>query len=824
MNGLMKKIRILSVVFIAAIIVYFIWNRGNEEKNGVMIYTSIEEASLPVVYEDILGRKMNFLHGYTQDMKQSVSREALALLPEDRSMKIGISGYSGKINGMEYEIRSLDLEQLVERTQVDTWEDEGGEIKASLPIQNLLAKGKEYLLILTLDTPDKGKLFYYTRILWTDSGNGKEMVDFAVDFATKTFDYEKARELTTYLETNASEDNSSFASVNIRSSFSVLTWGSLSVEPAGEMRVTLKDLNGVMGTVCLEYEIFRNLEDGTRELYEVEDSFTMRWDSSRIYLMNFERRTNQIFSGQRELFSGQRIMLGIVDNSRLSTAKSPSAGILAYVANRDLWVYNQNQAQGVKVFSLRSGEEVRGRDGERDYDIKILSVYDNGDVDFLVYGYMNRGIHEGSVGIAVYRYGGADNSIEERFFTPVTMSFEILKEDVDRLAHLGANGMLYLMADRTVYGIDLNSNEYMVLVESLQEGAYAVSATEHHFVWQEVGLSGAGTIHLMNLETGMSREIAGSEEEICQPLGFVGEDFVYGTARRADTWVLNGRMEEEPMYRIDIMDKSGKIINQYEQENVYIVQVSVEGSRIHLTHAVKTGEQSFVFSKQDTIVCNQELSQAGQAGLETYEEKVRKKVYVIRLDKSVSNREVKLGIPKKVIHEAAKYVELKSGTKAGESRFYAYGAGRYLGSSRDFTKALSLAYEKMGVVTDQNGQTLWNRVNRPTVRNLKEPLKAGASFLNRLEGFDGSNSFGEEVFLLDARGCTLNQVLYFVGQGCPVAAYTGSGNYLLISGYDRHYVTLYNPVSDENQKMVLNEAAAYFAERGNDFVCGVFLK
>ncbi|MEY8354183.1 hypothetical protein AALB39_12595 [Lachnospiraceae bacterium 54-53] len=825
MKRLIKKVGILSAVFITAIAVYFVWNQKNTEKNDVMIYTSMDEPALPVVYADMYGRKMNLLHGYTQDMKQTVSREALTLLPADRAMNIQISDYSGTIRGIEYEVRSLDLERLVERTSVDEWSQEEGGVTASLPIQNLLTKDKEYLLILSLDTSGNGELFYYTRIMWTESTNAKDMIDFALDFTTRTFNYDQARELTTYLETDESEDNSSLGHVTIRSSFSQLTWGGLSVAAVGEIRATLKDLDGIMCSVQLEYEVSRTGEDGEQELYEVEDNFTMKWDTRRIYLMDFERNTNQIFSGRKELFSGKRIMLGISNDDKIRTAKSPSGGCLAYVVNRDLWTYDQNQNHAVKVFSFRSGEDDGLRSGYNQHDIKILSVGDNGDVDFLVYGYMNRGVHEGSVGIAMYRYSSGENAARERFFTPVTQSFEVLKEDVDQFAHLGANGMLYLMADRAVYGIDLNGNEYMVLADSLMEDGYAVSSTERHFAWQEGSdLYGSGVIHLMDLDTGRKREITGGEDDLYRPLGFVGDDFIYGIARKGDVWVQNGRVKDAPMYRIEIMDQSGKIVKEYEHENVYIADVSVDDSRIHLTQVVKAGEQSYAASRQDTIVCTQELSDKELEGIGWYASEDRRKLYFVQLDKEIPAREVKITVPKKVAYETTEVVELKSGTGTRENRFYAYGAGHYLGSSRNFTDALELAYEKMGVVTDQNQEIVWNRVNRPPARSMKDPLKTGAGFLRNLNGFTESKSYGEGVLMLDARGCGLNQILYFVGRGCPAAAYTGQGGYVLISGYDQYNVTLYNPETGDSEKMGLNDASAFFAGQGNDFVCGVFME
>ncbi len=822
MSGLIKKIGILSAVFIAAIAVYFVLSQKNTEKSDVMVYTAMDEASLPVVYSDMYGRKMNLLHGYTQDMKQVVSREALTVLPPDRAMNIQISDYKGSIQGMEYEVRSMDLNRLVERTVLDKWDQAEGSITATLPIQNLLTKDKEYLLILSFDTSGNGKLFYYTRIMWTDSTKAKDMIDFAVDFTTKTFDYDQARHLTTYLETSESEDNSSLGHVTIRSSFSQLTWGGLTVKPEGDIRVTLKDLDGIMCSVRLDYEISREGEGGIQELYEVEDSFTMKWDSRRIYLMDFERNTNQIFSGQKGLFSGKRIMLGISNPEEIRTAKSPSGDWLAYEVNRDLWMYDQSKEHAVKVFSFRSGEDDGTRSSYNQHDIKILSVSDNGDVNFLVYGYMNRGIHEGGLGIAMYQYNSLDNATTERFFTPVTLSFDMLKEDLDQLAHVGANGMLYLMADRAVYGIDLNSNEYMVLADSLSEGGYAVSSTDRRFAWLEGSdLYGAGVIHLMDLDTGVKREITGGEDDIYRPLGFVGDDFIYGIAKKGDVWVQNGRIKDAPMYRIEIMDQSGKIVKEYENEKTYISDVSVEGSRIHLTQVAKSGDQSYVASRQDTIVCNQELTNGEMEGVGWYASEDRRKLYFVQLDKDMESREVKVTVPKKVAYETTEVVELKSNGRFQENLFYAYGGGGYLGSRRSFADALALAYDKMGVVTDKNQEIIWNRVNRAPSRNMKEPLKTGAAFVRNLEGFKSDSFYGEGVLILDARGSNLSQVLYFIGHGCPVAAYNLQGGYVLLSGYDSYNVTVYNPVSGESQKMGLNDASVYFAGQGNDFVCGV---
>ena len=823
MKRLGKKIIILFIIFVAAIATYFLWNQKTPENSDTMVYTSMEEATLPVVYTTMFGREVNLLHGYTQDMGQTAARNALTVLPQDRALNIRIANYPGSINGISYEVRSLDLERLVERTSLTDWSKGENGTTATLPIQNLLTKDREYLLILSLDTEEKGEIRYYSRIMWTDNENAKDMINFALDFTNRTFNYDAARELTTYLETNDAEDNSSLGRVTIRSSFSQLTWAGLTMEPVGEIRVTLNDLSGIMSNVSLNYHVSHTGENGIRELYEVEDNFTMKWDTRRIYLMDFERTTNQIFSGQRELFSGKRIMLGIANSDKISTQKSPDGNQIAYVINRDLWSYDQKEERAVKIFSFRSGEDDGLRSGYDQHDIKILSISDDGDVDFLVYGYMNRGIHEGAVGIAMYQYNSKDNAIREKFFSPVDRSFEMLKKDIDSLAHSGSNGMLYLMVDHAVYGIDLNSNEYMVVADSLMEGSFAVSASGRRFAWQEGNNPhGSPVIHLMDLDNGSKKEITGGENTIYRPLGFVGDDFIYGLSHEGDVWMRNGRINGVPMYRIEIMDDTGTIVKEYEDPEYSIAAVSVDESRIHLTQIVKTGDQSYAASKEATIVCTEEVKTEELEGIGWYASTDRRKLYFVQLDKETASREVKVSVPKKVAYDTTESVELKSNNRNTEIVFHAYGSGRYLGSSRNFTEALNMAYDRMGVVTDQNYEVVWNRVNRQPIRNIREPMVTGAPLVRHLEDFSENKSYDDGILMFDAEGCTLNQILYFISRGCPVAFFMEDGNYGLLTGYDQYNVTIYYPATGETQKMGLNDASAYFTNIGNDFICGVF--
>ena len=75
--------------------------------------------------------------------------------------------------------------------------------------------------------------------------------------------------------------------------------------------------------------------------------------------------------------------------------------------------------------------------------------------------------------------------------------------------------------------------------------------------------------------------------------------------------------------------------------------------------------------------------------------------------------------------------------------------------------------------------------------------------------------------VIDATGCTLNQVLYFIDKGIPAAAYREDGSYVLLSGYDTYNVTIYDPAAQETVKMGLGDAAAHFESQHNRFLCGL---
>lgn len=163
MKKIIRTAGILTMVFAASVAVYFFAARKNMQKEEA-VYSSMDAPEFPVVYTEFDGKEINALHGYIQDMGNQVAGESISVLPEDRKLTLHIDEYDNGITGIRYEVRNLGMDRLIERTEIDNWQEENGSLQVVLPIQNLLTQNETYLLDLTVSTAEK-EIHYYTRIM-----------------------------------------------------------------------------------------------------------------------------------------------------------------------------------------------------------------------------------------------------------------------------------------------------------------------------------------------------------------------------------------------------------------------------------------------------------------------------------------------------------------------------------------------------------------------------------------------------------------------------------------------------------------------------------
>lgn len=821
MRKTIQKAIILSAVFVAALASYFIWSSG--KNNEGTVYTSIEDANLPVVYMELFGSRMNCLYGFIEDKPAGAGRSDLTVLPQDRRLPVSFHDVDSRVRGIQYEIRSMDGERLVERTVLEEWSQEETQVNAVLPIQNLLNADEEYRMTIAISTEEHPAVYYYTRVVWSENPYMGEMLNLAMEFSDKSLDYNTARDLTTYLETDPNVDNSSLGQVTLKSNFNQLTWRGMDMKRESEVFVHLKEMQGIMGVIELEYVASSADENGGQEYYDVTESFTMKWTAQRIYMMNYDRRMNQIFSGDSSLYSDKRIMLGISDSYELQAMSDPTEQYKAFVANRALWCYDAEKGSSTKVFAFRKSEDDL-RTNFNSYGVKLLSVSEEGNIDFLVYGYMNRGNHEGTTGVALYRYESGDNTLTERLYLPSEGDYWSLRQDISRLSYQSENQTLYLLVDHAVYGVELSSREYMVVADGLTEENFAVSADGSRIAWQDGDdIYSSEKLNVMDLQNGKKDEIRFQDPTVLRLVGFVGRDLVYGLANPGELLVTDGRVLGTALYAIEIAGDNMETETRYEKEGLYLTNVEIRDSRVHMDRLRKAGG-GYEAVDEDTLVCNEEVIADPLEGIGYLADSEKGRAYFVQLDgQEEKNRSVRARVPKKAVAEENNVIKLTANRSLDIRRYYAYSGGRMRGSYVEFAQAVRTVYDEMGIVTDQNGSVFWVRANRSDVKTIKDvqnEIVVIERYLDELA--QGNEVSSDGTRLIDARGCTLNQVLYFVFRGRPVVAYLGNGGYGLIYGYDQYNIScLWFPGTEYayTDKMGLNDAAAFFTVNGeNDFI------
>ncbi len=822
MNNTMKKTLILLVIFVISLLTYMILANNKKQEETITIYKEIEASTIPTISIEMFGANRNLLVGYVQDFENKLVRDSLTILPEDSILPITINTTDDQIKSISYEVRTLDASRLIERTTIENYERLDGQIKAVLPIADLLETETQYMLQIDLETETREEIHYYTRIMKTEIPYVETMISLALDFSKKTLDYDMAKELIPYLEYDPTKDSNNLGSINLESSFDQLTWGRLDMVPVGEVQLTLKELDGLMSNIELKYLLQGTDDSGNEQYYEVEENFTFKWSEIRIYLMNYRRNVNEIFYGEQDAFVGKRILLGIHDLEEIAVEESQDEMYQAFVSGKELWSFHQDEMKAVLVYSAGYNGDVTNQMGSspNKQGIKILNVNDTGDIDFLVYGHMSHGSHEGQMGIAYYEYLANEEALVEGFFIPSVRLFDELEEDIATLSFLNDERMLYLHLDQGIYGIGLESKEYIVIADLLDFGSYAISQDMSRIAWQGGGdLYHADTIHLLDLNTGIGTDITAQGDDRLRTLGFVGNDLIYGHASEDDLWITNGKVKELPMYAIEIINEQMEVETRYERSGSFLTEVVVEGSRIHLNKVNKIDNHNFVFFEEDTIVCNVEIEDVENSDLGYYASEEKGRVYYVPLNDTIEDASrLKVRKPKNISYDNTQVFDLKSTKESIETYFYGYGGGEMLLRSTNFSDVLFAVYDKMGIIVDEDQNVIWDRVNRGIEASIPDVDLVVEQSDGKIESYLQGNLL-EGGLVIDASGISLQQVLYFIEIGMPILSYQLDGTKLWIIGYDNFNITVYEPVTGSSWKMGQNDATAYFEAQGNDFMC-----
>ncbi|QFJ55049.1 hypothetical protein [Pseudobutyrivibrio xylanivorans] len=831
-----RRIVLLVAVFIVSLIFFEIVTNISEKAE----ISSQSSPTLPVVSINYLNDATTELHGYVSEMDPAYMRDAIIPLDSKRNISLSIDSKDNQISNISYEIRSLDTQRNISKNDLN-FKSSDGFITTSFQAENLIDKNEEYLLVITLACNGKD-VNYYTRIMQPEGCNEEEIIDFAQYFHNTALS-EDATDLATYIEPKSSGNNQDLSHVTINSNLSQINYGTFKGKQLGNTNISLTDISTNYISLTLNYML--NLDNnGKSEYYTCSEDYRIRYTSDRIYLLAYDRTMEQLLDENSVAISSNLVNIGITD-ADVQYLSNETGTIVSFVQNGSLFEYNQTDRQVKEIFSFVDNP-TDSRSTYNQHEILILNIDESGTMDFVVYGYMNSGPHEGQCGINLFHYDAISSISTEQVFITSTSSFQILNANFSDLLYETADNEFYIMVNGTLLYMNLNDLTTKELLTGLDDSQYASSSSRRYLAWMDESTV-SEAIHIMDLETGNNFDISAGSGQLLKPLAFIDDDLIYGRIYEKDITNDGAGTKIYPMYSLTISDISAgseRELKTYTKSGYYITGVRLESYTIYLDRIQVDAEGNILPADEDTIK-NSAGEQNKAVPITTEMDDVKQQVVVLNmppLEEDEKLGKIKYKVTNLVLADESRNISVATSTSS--TQYFVYVGNKVTLATDSLIAAITEADENMGIVLDNEPKYIWKR-GRKSYQNAITGIAVGSSdseatgaakALSAMLVQAGENvqvhtllESGEtpisilsktlkDYTILDLTGATLDEVLYYVSLGSPVYAYTGDDTALLIIGYDSSSITCFDPETSTNKKLSLSEASEYFGSFGNVFV------
>ena len=832
---MIKKIAVrasvLTAVFIMAVIVFsYLTNRGNTDMSADM-----DGATLPRISFVTEGYEINSIPGYKNDMEIPSMRDTLTPV-ENREIELHLEKYDTQVQKMTWQVFTLDGEKCL---QQETLKEIGDVETLKLKGDGILDEERVLKVTLHLENED---VYYYTRIRNQEGCNYKTCLDFANTFHERAMKKEQTDELEPYLETTSDGAVSTYQTVTIHSDLNHVVWGELRPQVAGDVLWEVKECNETYTSILLTYRVrCAGVSDNLEALYTVKEFFRVRVVGDKQYLMDYNRTMTQNFDGTTKALGSKGILLGIAPVD-LEYQINSEGTIVSFVQNNELWNYDKDADEMSLVFSFADAENVDIRNFYDRHEIHIVSVDQVGNTTFTVSGYMNRGTHEGETGVAVYYFDSEKNSVAEKAFVPSSKGYYVMKEELGKYVYYSNKSeMLYVMMDGTLYSVDMEEDTREVLVRGLENGQYTASQDGHLLAYQGIGgkVNESEKITVLNLQTGDSFEIDAENGEYLKPVGFIKDDFAYGTLKSEDGGQTLAGQSVYPMYKLQIINQKQEIVKTYEVADVYLLDGYINDNMLQLNRVAKNGN-IYMAITPDYITNNEEQAESN-IKLESYTEDTRQKVMRLTYEDGIKDSNAKLLKPKQVLFDKSMTIRFDESTMDG--KYYVYALGELQGVYERASYAVIKANEVNGVAVSSRQAYVWERGNWPSVYEvenmtefqMEEGETAMAACLQQMLQKEGKTADvvkelnagkSPETILstyiggegLDLTGCTTEEILYTISCETPVIAMFENGHTVLVIGYNKTNIAYLDPADGKRYSVTFAEMESKVGASGNTFI------
>lgn len=880
-------VRVIVMIMVFVITIYFV--NIFENRNYKNLAKEMNDAELPLAYVSYGDTLLNCMHGYTSDVDITLLRDSITPIDEQKHIEILVQNDKKYASGYSYEIRSIAGDSLVEKGDIEAADNGSGYDELDINVRMDLKKDMEYMLVVKASSEKGLAASYYTRIVVNDDYHEAELLKAVQDFHDASFDF-NALETESVIGTYKTEyagastgDSFGLGHVNLANDYADIMWDGLKPTVVSDINIYIKEIDVNYAVIEMEYNASSITDQDVTSYYAVkefykagyslvevsdseaggEDSYGDASYGDASYDEEYSYTDEESQGGQAEetshtepkitMFSYDRYVdeyfdrtgidalnnvyeIGIVSSDDLEYRYVENNRKIAFVRNGQLWMYDYDQGEIIRVYSFCADDYTEDAATYDAHNINIMEFAYDGNLTFSVYGYMNRGDHEGKLGIGLFTFDYSTLEVDELLFVECNVPYEAMKTETSRLTYYDGQKFYYMMGGK-VNAVDIKNRKQSYIAENLSAGDVKVSADMSVMAFGENEDQSQNTrITLMNMKTGNSYDITAGDGECLICYGFKDSDMVYGVSDIADAGVdadlesfSETKYSEEsrdniPAKRLYIVGSDGSQIKEYAKDGCYLMQVDVNANLLYLTRGEKSKgkfaaiKDDFITFKEDdskqtigtvhnssitgydrlyfTVPENIYLSYIPNLNItkEKIDDQNSYMIMTIERDKVTYHVYDNLGLSKiyDVAGDAINYAESVAGIVVSSDGEVIY---RKMESQEYNTIAAGIFHHSTGTVDASLTDCLYMVLNYQGVQVTEDEIKQYGDPVTVL------NTLGKKKGI-NVTGLSLDMLLGYVSDGIPVISRIDDGRYVLIVSYNDEDVRYYDPV--ENKEIVVS--------------------
>lgn len=359
----------------------------------------------------------------------------------------------GNFKVVDYEILDPLINEIVASGQIENTNIVPYEVglKVRLELPSLIV-AKHYVLKMTVEG-DTQPLYYYQSFYVGDYDQAS--VVKTITQAHQAL-FEGSNKYEKFIQGNKS--GGTFYSADQNSSENTLLWKTntnlVKMNEPVPMLIDYDELTGQF-EVQMKFTVANRI-DYDFEYWDFTEVYKGRASEGNIEISAYARSGNR----KNEPYFDEEMLQWVVDEGALKeetqTLYSDNGQYVAVTYQNQIYLLDKTTNGLVKIFGLDQLDSDYLMDEDEHHGIRLLKLADNGDMSYMVYGYIAAGRVAGNNGILVSRYLHGNQKNENLLFVNSPIAYKTLKYYMQNRSYYNEKyDHFYWMISNAIYDIDL---------------------------------------------------------------------------------------------------------------------------------------------------------------------------------------------------------------------------------------------------------------------------------------------------------------------------------------------------------------------------------